>query len=210
MDALVELIQGSEDWKLARVGSLGASRLHEAIATVKSGYKSSRANLKAELVLERLTGRPAEKFITQAMQYGTMTEPEARSAYAFYADASVIEVGIVKHPTIDHSHASPDGLVGKDGLLEIKCPQPAAHLETIMGQTVPANHLTQVTWQMICTGRTWCDYVSYNSSFPEHMKLWIKRIMRPEDMVIDRLEKEVVLFLSEVDAAIADLRKQYG
>ncbi len=210
MDALVELVQGSEDWKLARVGSLGASRLHEAIATVKSGYASSRANLKAELVLERLTGRPADKFITQAMQYGMETEPEARAAYVFYTERSVTEVGIVKHPTIENSHASPDGLVERNGLLEIKCPQPAAHLETLMGQTVPAKHLTQMTWQMICTGRAWCDYVSYNSSFPEHMKVWVQRIMRPENMVIDRLEKEVRLFLSEVDATIADLRKQYG
>lgn len=209
LENTTELIQGSDEWRRARAGSLGASRLHDAIARTKTGYGASRANLMAELICERLTGVPAEKFISQAMQHGTETEPEARDAYCFYTGNTVEQVGLIRHPRIEQSHASPDGLIGDDGMLEIKCPQPAAHLETLTSQEIPARYITQMMWQMACTGRQWVDYVSYSPSFPENMRLFVKRIPR-DDKRIAELESEIASFLLEMSVKLSQLNNLYG
>lgn len=206
---MLDVEQNTEEWRMARVGSLGASRLHEAIARTKSGYGASRMNLMAELICERLTGQPAEKFITQAMQHGTDTEPEARNAYCFYSGNAVDQIGLIRHPTIEGSHASPDGLIGEDGGLEVKCPQPAAHLETLLGQEIPAKYLTQMMWLMACSGRKWVDFVSYSPSLPESMRIFVKRLHR-DDRRIAELETEVALFLQELAAKLSQLDSLYG
>ena len=193
----LELVQGTEEWRLARVGSLGASRIADAIARTKTGYGASRANLMAELICERLTGQPAPTFVSAAMQHGTETEPEARDAYCFYTSNQVEQVGLIRHPKIEQSHASPDGLIGDDGMLEIKCPQPAAHLETLTSKQIPAKYVTQMMWQLACSGRQWVDFVSYSPSFPENMRLFIKRVTRDEAR-IKELESEVAAFLLEM------------
>lgn len=203
------LVQGTDEWRQARVGSLGASRLQDAIARTKTGYGASRANLMAELVCERLTGQPATSFISAAMQHGTETEPEARAAYCFYTGHTVEEVGLIRHPKIEQSHASPDGLIGDDGMLEIKCPQPAAHLETLTSQEVPTKYMTQMMWQMACSGRQWVDYVSYSQSFPENMRLFIKRVARDEKRIAE-LESEVAAFLLEMAVKLSQLNSLYG
>jgi predicted phage-related endonuclease len=134
-----ELIQGSQEWLNARAGSLGASRVADVIAKTKSGWGASRANLMAELIVERLTGAPVtDKFVNAAMIWGTEVEPQARAAYEFYKDVSVKQVGLVRHPTIGGTHASPDGLVGDDGLIEIKAPQTSNHIETLIGESCPS------------------------------------------------------------------------
>jgi putative phage-type endonuclease len=204
-----DLIQGSEEWRMARVGSLGASRLADAIARTKTGYGASRANLMAELICERLTGQPAPTFVSQAMQHGTETEPEARASYCFYTGRDVVEVGLIRHPRIEQSHASPDGLVDDDGMLEIKCPQPAAHLETLLSQKIPERYVTQMMWQLACSGRHWVDYVSYSPSFPEHMCLFIKRLPR-DDKRIAELESEIAAFLLEMAVKLSELNSLYG
>lgn len=204
-----ELIQGEEAWRLARVGSVGASRVAELVAKTKAGYGASRANLMAELICERLTGLPTEKFTTAAMQFGTEMEPEARNAYAFYSGLEVREVGLIRHPKIEQSHASPDGTVGEEGLIEIKVPQPAAHLETLVSQEIPGKYVTQMLWQLACTGRAWCDYCSYNPSFPENMRLFVKRVPR-DDARIKELEQEVAAFLFEMATKMATLNRVYG
>lgn len=203
------LVQGTDEWRQARVGSLGASRLQDAIARTKTGYGASRANLMAELVCERLTGQPATSFISAAMQHGTETEPEARAAYCFYTGHTIEEVGLIRHPKIEQSHASPDGLIGDDGMLEIKCPQPAAHLETLTSQEVPTKYMTQMMWQMACSGRQWVDYVSYSQSFPENMRLFIKRVARDEKRIAE-LESEVAAFLLEMAVKLSQLNSLYG
>lgn len=205
----LDLVQGSPEWLAARSGSLGASRLQDAIARTKTGYGASRANLMAELVCERLTGQSAPSFISAAMQHGTETEPEARAAYCFYSGNAVEEVGLIRHPKIEQSHASPDGLIGGDGMLEIKCPQPAAHLETLVSQEVPTKYLTQMMWQMACSGRKWVDYVSYSPSFPENMRLFVKRVTR-DDKRISELETEVAAFLLEMAVKLSQLNSLYG
>lgn len=199
-----ELIQRSEEWLAARVGSLGASCLHEVVARTKTGYSASRANRLAALLVERLTGQAQETYQNAAMLHGIETEPQARAAYAFEADVDVVEIGLIRHPKIAGTHASPDGLIGGDGLLEIKCPQPAAHLALLLGEPIPDKYLVQMLWQMACADRVWCDFVSYNPAFPAHLRLLVKRIHR-DDERIGRLEKEVIAFLSELEAATRKL-----
>ena len=203
------LEQGTEAWLQIRLGKCTASRISDVIATTKSGYGASRANYAAELIAERLTGTPAEKYTNAAMAWGTATEPEARSTYEFYRGCVVGQIGFIEHPTIAMSGCSPDGLIDSDGLVEIKCPNTATHIDTLLGQAVPSKYVSQVQWQIACTGRRWCDFVSYDPRLPENMRLFTKRILR-DDVMIDRLEKEVRLFLSEIDGTIGKLRSIYG
>lgn len=205
---MTELVQGTDEWKLARCGSLGASRMADAVARTKTGYGASRANLMAELLVERLTGVPTEGYTNAAMQWGTEKEPEARAAYEFKADVDVAEIGIVKHPTIPGTHASPDGLVGDDGMVEIKCPNTATHVETLLGDEIAGKYVTQMMWQMACTGRKWCDFVSFDPRLPESMALFVKRVHR-DDKRIAELETEARAFLAELDGKVAELLRRY-
>ena len=202
-----ELIQRSEAWHAARLGSLGASCIHEVVARTKSGYSASRANRLAALVCERLTGQPQDTYQNAAMLHGIETEPEARAAYAFYQSAAVIEVGLIRHPKIVGTHASPDGLVGEEGLVEIKCPQPAAHLALLMTHLVPDKYVVQMQWQMVCAERLWCDFASYSPAFPENLRLVVHRVPRDPRRIAE-LELEVRGFLAEVDKAVAALTEK--
>ena len=198
------LIQGSEEWRNARIGSLGASRIHDAIARTRSGWGASRANLMAELVAERLAGVPAETYINATMQRGIDIEPQARAAYAFFTDADVQEVGLVRHPSITGTHASPDGLIGADGLLEIKCPSITTHIDTLLTEKIPDKYIVQMQWQMACSGRKWSDYVSFDPRLPQKLCLYIKRIKR-DDNRIKELEGLVREFLKETADKVAAL-----
>ena len=170
-----EIIQGTDEWKALRLGKVTASRVADVVAKTKSGYSASRANYAAQIIAERLTGTVADSYSNAAMQHGTETEPEARSAYEFYQGVTVRQVAFVAHPSIDQAGCSPDGLIDADGLVEIKCPQTATHLETLLGQAVPGKYETQIQFQLACTGRKYCDFVSYDPRMPENMRLFIKR-----------------------------------
>jgi hypothetical protein len=150
---IVDLIQSTADWRLARVGSLGASRIHDVVSCIRSGRAASRASVLADLVCERLTGLPTEVYVTPAMQRGSELEPEARAAYELQRDVEVELVGLVRHPAIVGSHCSPDGLVGQSGLVEIKCPATRAHLAALLSGNVQERYADQCQWQMACTGR---------------------------------------------------------
>ncbi len=206
---MTEIIQGSPEWKALRCGKVTASRVADVVAKTKTGYSASRANYLAQLIAERLTGTPAETYTNAAMQHGTETEPEARDAYSFYHGVTVEQVAFVSHPKIDQAGASPDGLVGADGLVEIKCPNTATHLETLLGQAVPAKYTDQMQFQMACTGRKWCDFVSYDPRMPEHMRLFCKRVAR-DDARINFLETEIAGFLLEMAVKLSDLNRLYG
>lgn len=201
--------QRSPEWFAARCGKATASKIADIIATTKSGPSASRANYAAQLVAERLTGTPTEGFSNAAMQWGTDMEPEARQAYCFHHDVDVVEIAFVEHPTIADSGASPDGLVDDDGLVEIKCPNTATHIATLMGGSVPGKYITQIQWQLACTGRKWCDFVSYDPRLPETMRLFVQRVTR-DDIEIAKLERAVAEFLAEVSATVAALEGQYG
>lgn len=200
------IIQRSPEWFAARCGSLGASQLADALAKTKSGWGASRANLKAKLVVERLTGQQEEGFTSAAMVWGQDKEEEARIAYSFLTGRNVIEVGLYKHPTIIGSHASPDGLVDDDGCIEIKCPNSATHIETLKSNQVAHKYLLQMQWQMACADRQWCDFVSFDPRMPDHLMLYIQRVQRDDDMLAT-LESEVGAFLAEVDEDVKALSK---
>lgn len=205
----IQVVQGSDEWRNLRIGSLGASKIHEALARTKSGWGASRYNLQATIVCERLTGMAQESFQSSAMLHGIETEPEARVAYEFRTDATVEQVGLFLHPNIDKTHASPDGLVGVDGLIEIKCPASATHIDTLLSGKIPAKYETQMLWQMACSGRKWCDYVSYDPRLPESMRLFVKRLHR-DDKRIEEITGEVMLFLNEINETVAKLTEKYG
>lgn len=200
--------QGSAEWFAARCGKATASKIADIIAKTKSGPGASRANYAAQLIAERLTGCPAESFSNAAMQWGNDKEAEARDAYRAYMLCEVGEVGFVEHPNIAMSGASPDGTIDGDGLVEIKCPNTATHIDTLLGRTVQSKYRTQIQWQLACTGRRWCDFVSFDPRLPESMRLFVGRIDR-DDQEIASLEGEVVAFLAEVDAKVAALRAAY-
>lgn len=198
-----------EEWLKARCGKVGASSIWRVMARTRTGYGAERANYMAELVCERLTGKPTDGYKSAAMVHGIETEPQARAAYEFISDAAVALSGWVPHPGMpSDAGASPDGLVGDDGLVEIKCPQPAGHLETLLGGAVPDKYIKQMYWQMICTERQWCDFVSFQPSFPEDLQLHITRIHRPPHDMVSEIETEVRKFLTEIDAKIAALSKR--
>lgn len=201
--------QGSAEWHAMRLGCVTASRVSDVIAKTKTGWGASRGNYLAQLVAERLTGAVAESYSNAAMQWGTDTEPQARLAYEFRTDATVEQIAFIEHPSIPMSGASPDGLVGDDGLVEIKCPQTATHIETLKSGKVPAKYRTQMQWQMACTGRAWCDFVSFDPRMPENMALWIERVTRDDDEIAE-LERLVTDFLAELDATVAELERLYG
>lgn len=201
--------QGTLEWFNERLGKVTASRVADVIAKTKTGWGSSRANYAAQLVAERLTGKVTDSYRNAAMDWGIMTEPDARVAYEFLTDATVERVGFVPHPTIAMSGASPDGLIGNDGLVEIKCPNTATHIETLLGQSVPGKYNTQMQWQMACTGRKWCDFVSFDPRMPESMRLFVKRIERDTTAVRD-LETSVSEFLAEIDETVSRLLEKYG
>ena len=204
-----EIIQGSDEWKALRCGKVTASRVADVIAKTKTGWGASRFNYAAELIAERLTGVAAEGFTNAAMQWGTDQEPSARMAYEFMQDVTVEQIAFVAHPYIADAGASPDGLVGESGLVEIKCPNTATHIDTLIKQEIPARYITQMMWQMACTGRKWCDFVSYDPRLPESMQLFVKRIER-DDKLIAELENEVSIFLdTEVSTKVGALRQLY-
>lgn len=190
--------QNSPEWLEARLGKATASRIADVVARTKTGWGASRANYEAELVAERLTSVPADTYTNASMVWGQATEPQARAEYAFVADTDVVEVGFIPHPKIAMAGASPDGLVGDDGLVELKCPNTATHIATLLGEPIAAKYITQVQFQMSCTGRLWCDWVSFDPRLPDYARLHIKRVYR-DDEYITELEEEVRIFLLEVD-----------
>jgi putative phage-type endonuclease len=178
----------------------------DVIAKTKTGYGASRANLMADLICERLTGQPASTFSNAAMEWGTEQEPHARAAYSARTGELVEEVGFIDHPRILNSGASPDGLVGDEGLVEFKCPATATHLDTLLAGDVPTKYIPQMQWQMACTGRKWCDFCSYDPRLPEHLRMFVKRVERDNDY-IKMLEGEVTVFLAELEEKLSKLQE---
>lgn len=206
---VIDCAQGSPEWHAARCGRVTASRICDVIARTKTGWGASRANYMGELIAERLCGAVQPSFSNAAMQWGSETEPDARASYAFYQGIEVTEVGFVVHPGIEMSGASPDGLAGETGLVEIKCPNVSTHIETLLTRAIPDKYVVQMQWQMACTGRMWCDYVSFDPRLPEEMRLFVKRVPRDEDR-IGTLEGYVRLFLEELEDKLQKLKEATG
>lgn len=189
--------QGSEEWLKIRLGKVTASGVADVLAKTKTGVSASRGNYLIKLAIQRVTGEIEEGFTNDAMQWGKDHEAQARVAYEVASGNFVDQVGFVEHPSITWFGCSPDGLVDKDGLVEIKCPNSATHWSYIKDDGPPTKYYIQMQAQMACTGRSWCDFVSFDPRMPERSKLFIKRVMR-EDAYIADMEAEVKKFLDEV------------
>jgi putative phage-type endonuclease len=193
--------QLSDAWFAAKLGKSSASRIKDIVAKTKSGYSTSRQNYAAKLMLERITGRREETYVNSAMEWGVTYEPLARMAYSIATGNDVEEVGFIDHPTISMTGASPDGLISTDGVLELKCPITATHINWAIAGKVPPEHASQMMWQMACTGREWCDFASFDPRMDDNQQLFIRRLYR-DDKIIEELEREVMAFNSEVDALV--------
>jgi putative phage-type endonuclease len=201
--------QRSPEWFALRTGIVTASRVSDVMAMTKSGPGASRKNYMADLVAERLTGERRDGFTNAAMQWGTDMEPEARAAYEFMTDADVAEVGFATHDKIAGFGASPDGIVGDAGMVEIKCPNTATHIDTLLTGKIDRKYLLQMQAQMACTGRAWCDFVSYDPRLPGSMRLFVQRVDR-DDALIAGIEVAVAAFNAELEAQVSALLSKYG
>ncbi|EAM5123246.1 YqaJ viral recombinase family protein [Salmonella enterica] len=200
--------QRSPEWFAARCGKVTASRLYDVMARTKSGYAASRQNYMAELICQRLTGKPEEGFTNAAMMRGTELEPVAREMYALNEfDAVISEVGLIDHPTIAGFAASPDGIVNDDGLIEIKCPNTWTHLQTLKTGVPKYQYLLQMHAQMMCTGRKWCDFVSFDDRLPPELAYFKTRI-NFDEVLAEEIEQEVVKFLTELETEIQNITHQ--
>jgi putative phage-type endonuclease len=197
--------QRTDEWYQARLGCVTASRTADILAKTKSGYSTSRANYMADLIVERLTGKSPEGFTSSAMQWGTETEPQARMAYEIITGNQVTETGFVLHPQIEGFGASPDGLVGENGLVEIKCPNTNTHINTLLDEKISHKYVIQMHVQMLCTQRDWCDFVSFDPRLPVDMQIFIKRVEMDPNLE-DEILGEVVKFLEEMDEKIEALK----
>lgn len=202
-----EILQGSDAWKMLRLGKITASKIADVLSKGK-GYAESAGvkNYRAALVCERLTGQTEESYVNGAMQRGTELEPLARECYEFLKGVTVEQIAFIDHPTIPMSGASPDGLIGDDGLMEIKCPNSATHIEYLLGGRPPAQYIPQMMWQMACTGRLYVDFVSYDPRLPEDLQLFVSRLGR-DDVLIASMESSVIEFNDSVDKMISELQK---
>jgi len=197
--------QRTQEWFALRLGKVTASRINDVMSELKSGGESAtRRNYRAQLVCERLTGKKQDSFTNAAMQWGIDCEPLARAAYEATTGSIVVEAGFIDHPTIAMSGMSPDGFVGVDGLLEIKCPNTATHIEWMMTGCVPTEHINQMLWQMDCADKDWCDFISFDPRMPQDFQIFIVRLVRDEAKIM-KLRDSVVKFLIEVDKAVEQL-----
>lgn len=204
---IVEVEQGSAEWIQLRCGKATASRVADVMAKLKTKPNEEaapRSNYRTELVCERLTGRAADHFVSFDMEWGTANEPLARAAYEIHFGADVDSVGFATHPRIAGFGASPDGLIGKDGLIEIKCPKTATHIGYLLDNVVPEEYQRQMLAEMACTGRQWCDFISFDPRLPKRLQMFAIRFER-DDKRIAEMEQEVEKFLAEVDLTIERL-----
>ena len=197
--------QGTPEWFAQRCGRVTASRISDIMARTKSGPAASRKNYMAELVIERLSGEVQESYTNGAMQWGSDTEPQALEMYGFMRNVELSQAPFIPHTEIEMAGASPDTLVGDDGLAEFKCPNSATHLEYLQGGNVDKRYRDQMQFQMDCTGRAWCDFVSFDPRLPPAYQMHIRRFERDGEGIAE-IRKSVIAFLEELDSKVQALR----
>jgi putative phage-type endonuclease len=197
---IIQCVQGDPTWLHERTGRVTASRVADVVTKLKNGkYSAARETYKMELLTEVLTGRAAEHYVSAEMQFGIENESLARTSFEIDRDVDVKLVGLVIHPTIERASASPDGYVGESGLVEFKCPNTSTHLRYLIDGEIPEDYKFQMLWQMACTGREYCDWVSYDPRLPQDFALFVKRLHR-DDAVIAEMEREVQQFVGELNS----------
>lgn len=203
-----DIEQGSPEWKLIRCGYATASRVSDVLSKGKGEAESiGRENYRCDLVVERLNGCPVEGFKNSYMTRGNEDEPNARLCYEFEKGCTVEQVAFIVHPTIEWFGISPDGLVGDDGMIEIKRKTPSLHLKYLFRDTIPSEYIPQMQAQMSCSGRLWNDYVSYCPELPENNQLFVKRLYR-DDEYIALMEEKVKAFLQSVQDMVERLKSR--
>ncbi len=199
--------QRSDQWFAARLGCLTGSVAGKMLATIKSGEAADRRNLRIKLALERVTGKPIDDgkgFVSEAMKAGTEREPDAVRRYEVLTGNIVTFSGFLKHDTLP-AGCSVDGHVGEHGLLEVKAPQPPAHYEYLTAGKLPPQYLAQVLHNLWITGAAWCDWMSYQPDFPEHLQTVLVRVERNDDQIAEYAAKAMA-FLKEVQLVEDSLR----
>jgi putative phage-type endonuclease len=207
MPIIYDVEQLSGEWLTMRCGSCTSSRLNDALAKLKrkDGESAARSNYRKELVVERLTGRTAEHYVNDAMMWGIEQEPIARAEYELATGQEVRKIGLAMHPRIKWFSASTDGLVGDDGILEIKNLSSINHLDILVSGEIPVEYHWQMLGGIACAERKWCDFVSFDSRMPEGLQLFVKRF-EYDQALISAMELEVEAFLAEVEKMTADVR----
>lgn len=202
-------LQRTPEWIHQRAGFLTASRADAVLQrSVRTGEPlKAYYDLIDQLVAERITGDSIGIGTTPAMQWGIDHEDDARTAYEVATGECVDLVGFIQHPSIDWLGASPDGLVGDDGLIEIKCPNTVTHLKRIRAGIVPEEYKPQMLIQLLCTGRKWVDFVDFDPRLKgeyERLRYWTIRY-QPTDEELDRAEALAVKFLEDVKFQMKEL-----
>lgn len=204
--------QHSPEWWAARCGKVTASRIGDLMARnqprkgqLVGDWSAKRQHYLDEKVAEIVTGKPRDRKKVASLDHRLELEPKARRAYEFYRNTEIALVGFVEHPTIPRCGASPDGLLGDDGCVEIKCPDSETHINTWLGKVVDHGYILQIQFGMACTGRQWWDFVSFDPNMPEEGKLYVQRVNR-DDLLIHKIESTVIEFLAEVDHKVDQVR----
>jgi putative phage-type endonuclease len=201
----IDVAQKSGDWLRARAGRVTASQMCKVIAKLKNGGEAApRLHYRMQVIAELLTGEAHESYVSPEMQWGIENEALARAAYEIERDVTVETVGLVLHPTNDRMGASPDGLVGQDGAIEIKCPKTTTHICYLLAHELPEEYKPQVQWVLACTERKWCDFIAYDPRLPKRYQMLTVRVQR-DGAYIDMLYREAEQFLAEVDAVLEQL-----
>lgn len=206
-EKVVPVAQGTPAWKMLRVGKVTASRVGDVMAWKKDKSETAaRRDYRMQVITEMLTGFPTEYgFETSDMRWGIDHEPHARIIYGDIYQTHVEQVPFLQHPSIEQAGASPDGLIGKKGMLEVKCPRSFTHLNYILENVVPADYIPQMTWQLACDPkREWVDFMSFDPRMPEALRVFVKRFYR-KDADIASAEVEVKKFIDECLALIKQL-----
>lgn len=214
----IQVAQGSAEWFTMRLGVLGGSKIGDAVRKRKQRGKlkdgeepkelpelAARKNLRDEMIYEIITGRTWPHYVSEWMERGVELEDMARRGYQLEQDVKVEQMGFILHPRIKMAGASPDGLIGEEGMVEIKCPAENTHWRYIIDGVVPEEYRPQMFWQMACAERQWCDFLSYCPEFPKGLKLFTKRLERDEAIIME-MEEGGVKFLAEVEAAAEEVR----
>lgn len=198
--------QGTDEWLRMRAGKFTGSRFADLMAETRSGPGASRRNLIATLAIERLNGRCVQTYQNDAMRRGTELEPVARAAYECHTGELVTEVAWVQHPSLDFCGVSPDGYVGAEGMVELKCPTSEhKHVEALRCGAHADEYRWQLLGQLWVCERAWVDAVSYHPEFPPGLQLAIKRVPRDEP-AISKLRDAVVTAHAEVEQMVAELQ----
>lgn len=196
---MIGVPSGTAEWVKARIGIVTASRLGDVMAKRKDKQEAApRRNYMRELVAERMTGFAIDHYVSPAMQWGLDYENEGKEYYEALSGNLIEPAGFILHRSIADFGATPDGFLSPDGVFEMKAPTTSTHLDWIIDGKVPPEYKPQMLGEMMCTGRQWCDFSSYDPRMPENKRLFVRRY-EPTAAEFAEIEDAVRAFLLDLD-----------